>query len=197
MVGLSVVLEAEGYEDISSKRSAHHQVISKASMIIKPSPSSPTPPTSPSPFTKRNSSFNLSCGTSGFLDYCFLCRQKLLPGKDIYMYKNLHSWWVFMYAEVTGLFAARSAGADRYSWMKKKLLRLKLTTVHWLLHHLIPLLVKGPKKEQMVLPISITLVEIFFFLSCFSFGLSLVLAFASFCNDSRADRVLVLSMVCS
>ncbi|CDO98844.1 unnamed protein product [Coffea canephora] len=88
MVGLSVVLEAEGYEDISSKRSAHHQVISKASMIIKPSPSSPTPPTSPSPFTKRNSSFNLSCGTSGFLDYCFLCRQKLLPGKDIYMYKG-------------------------------------------------------------------------------------------------------------
>ncbi|KAL3505708.1 hypothetical protein ACH5RR_031090 [Cinchona calisaya] len=88
MVGLSVVLEE--YEDISTKKSSHHnhQVVSKASMLIKPSPSSPTPPSSPSPFTKRNS-FNLSYNSSsGFLDHCFLCKQKLLPGKDIYMYKG-------------------------------------------------------------------------------------------------------------
>ena len=84
-----------------------------------------------------------------------------------------------MYAEVTGLFAARSAGADRYSWMKKKLLRLKLTTVHWLLHHLIPLLVKGPKKEQMVLPISIinfcgNFFFFFWLIACFGFFLILL-----------------------
>ncbi|KAL3508116.1 hypothetical protein ACH5RR_033498 [Cinchona calisaya] len=78
MVGLSVVLEE--YKDmiISGKKSVlhqhHHQhVIRKSSTMIKPSP----PPPPPSPFSSR-----------GFLDYCFLCKQKLLPGKDIFMYKG-------------------------------------------------------------------------------------------------------------
>ncbi|KAJ8573886.1 hypothetical protein K7X08_010397 [Anisodus acutangulus] len=42
-------------------------------MVMKPT--SPTTPTSPV----------VACG---FLDSCFLCKQKLLPGKDIYMYKG-------------------------------------------------------------------------------------------------------------
>ncbi|KAG6435460.1 hypothetical protein SASPL_100334 [Salvia splendens] len=62
MVGLSVILET--YRDLSVKRSP--QILSKGVMIIKPN-SSPA---------------------SGFLDNCFLCRRKLLPGNDIFMYKG-------------------------------------------------------------------------------------------------------------
>lgn len=103
MVGLSVVLE--GHRDISTaKKIAHHQVINKASMIKSSPPSSPTPPppaSSPAPFTRIKNPFGFSShhssssssssrgavGKSGFLEYCYLCKQKLLPGKDIYMYK--------------------------------------------------------------------------------------------------------------
>ncbi|CAA2997251.1 Hypothetical predicted protein [Olea europaea subsp. europaea] len=76
MVGLSVLLESQ--ENTSKKAS---QVISKGKMI-KPLNSSPTTP-SPCGFSRRNTLPN-----SGFLDHCFLCKQKLLPGKDIYMYKG-------------------------------------------------------------------------------------------------------------
>ncbi|KAL2506874.1 Protein of unknown function (DUF581) [Abeliophyllum distichum] len=78
MVGLSVILE--GHKDINKRNS---QVISKVSfcMAIK----TPSTPSSPTPRAS-----NLSPGTAnyGFLDHCFLCKQKLLPGKDIYMYKG-------------------------------------------------------------------------------------------------------------
>ncbi|PIN02836.1 hypothetical protein CDL12_24648 [Handroanthus impetiginosus] len=84
MVGLSVILE--NYKDLSEKRSP--QVLSKGSMIKPPSnPSSPTTPTSPSGFSRR-ASLSRSSSISGFLEHCFLCKQKLLPGKDIYMYKG-------------------------------------------------------------------------------------------------------------
>lgn len=72
MVGLSIVLE--GYHQ-------KHQVINKAStMIIKPPLPLPLPlPHSPSSY--NNFQYPV------FLQQCFLCKQTLLPGKDIYMYK--------------------------------------------------------------------------------------------------------------
>ncbi|KAL1543090.1 FCS-Like Zinc finger 15-like [Salvia divinorum] len=60
MVGLSVILES--HRDLSLRRSP--QILSKGTMI---KPSSPS---------------------SGFLENCSLCRRKLLPGKDIFMYKG-------------------------------------------------------------------------------------------------------------
>ncbi|KAJ7955130.1 Protein of unknown function (DUF581) [Quillaja saponaria] len=75
MAGLSVVLEAQR-GGVSEK---NPQVINKTAMIItKPSPSS-------SFCINTLQSFSLA---PSFLDQCFLCRQKLLPGKDIYMYKG-------------------------------------------------------------------------------------------------------------
>ncbi|XP_057772362.1 FCS-Like Zinc finger 15 [Salvia miltiorrhiza] len=67
MVGLSVILE--NYRDLSEKRSP--QILSKGAMI---KPSSP--------------SLSNYSPASGFLENCFLCRHKLLPGKDIFMYKG-------------------------------------------------------------------------------------------------------------
>ncbi|XP_075504587.1 FCS-Like Zinc finger 17-like [Primulina tabacum] len=81
MVGLSVILE--NFKEISTKKSP--QVIVKGSAIKPPSnPSSPSilsPLSGFSPWTKNTS-------TSGFLEYCFLCKQKLSPSKDLYMYKG-------------------------------------------------------------------------------------------------------------
>ncbi|XAR57064.1 hypothetical protein NMG60_11025076 [Bertholletia excelsa] len=71
MVGLSIVLEPQNGTDRNVNRP---QVINKATMA---KPSSPSAAPSLPPFTG-----------AGFLDRCFLCRQKLLPGKDIYMYKG-------------------------------------------------------------------------------------------------------------
>ncbi|XAR48692.1 hypothetical protein NMG60_11031590 [Bertholletia excelsa] len=51
------------------------QVIYKSTIIIRSS-STPSPP----PLS--------AAAATGFLDRCFLCRRKLLPGKDIYMYKG-------------------------------------------------------------------------------------------------------------
>ncbi|KAG6432143.1 hypothetical protein SASPL_103717 [Salvia splendens] len=59
MVGLSVILE--NHRDLSVRRRSP-QILSKGAMIR---PSSPP-----------------------FLENCSLCRRKLLPGKDIYMYKG-------------------------------------------------------------------------------------------------------------
>lgn len=74
MVGLSVLLEAQ--KGISKKTP---QVINKTSVMTKPS----------SPYTTSSvpSRWNPPA-TATFLDECFLCKQKLLPGKDIYMYKG-------------------------------------------------------------------------------------------------------------
>ncbi|KAI3459259.1 hypothetical protein Pfo_015922 [Paulownia fortunei] len=89
MVGLSVILE--NYKDLSAKKTP--QVISKGSMIKPPSssPSSPSSatPLSPLGFSRRKTKTLTDLGSSsGFLDHCSLCKQKLLPGKDIYMYKG-------------------------------------------------------------------------------------------------------------
>lgn len=85
MVGLSVILE--DHKDLPHENIRSPKIISKGSMIKPPSnPSSPTTPSSPGDFSRRKSpsNFSYSCG---FLEYCFLCKQKLKPGKDIYMYK--------------------------------------------------------------------------------------------------------------
>ncbi|XP_062150318.1 FCS-Like Zinc finger 15 [Alnus glutinosa] len=76
MAGLSVVLEAQ--KGGVSKKTP--QVINKTNVFLsKPSPS--LPPSS------RKNLHSPSTGPT-FLDQCFLCDQKLLPGKDIYMYKG-------------------------------------------------------------------------------------------------------------
>ncbi|GLT32516.1 hypothetical protein SLA2020_071790 [Shorea laevis] len=74
MVGLSVVLENQKNGSIISTRKPT-QIINKTTMLDSPS-------------VCRNSSVKNFPVPVAFLDYCFLCRQKLLPGKDIYMYKG-------------------------------------------------------------------------------------------------------------
>ncbi|TKY72580.1 hypothetical protein E2542_SST01323 [Spatholobus suberectus] len=75
MVGLSVVLEPQ--KGSVSKKTP--QVINKTTMlgsINKHSPSAVN--------VSQHSRFQ----ETTFLDLCFLCRKRLLPGKDIYMYKG-------------------------------------------------------------------------------------------------------------
>ncbi|KAF3456248.1 hypothetical protein FNV43_RR00898 [Rhamnella rubrinervis] len=81
MVGLSIVLE--GQKGSQSRKIP--QVINKTTMMInKPSSS-----LSSSSSSLSQSDFSESpCLTPTFLDHCFLCNQKLLPGNDIYMYKG-------------------------------------------------------------------------------------------------------------
>ncbi|XP_020222979.1 FCS-Like Zinc finger 15 [Cajanus cajan] len=76
MLGLSVVLEAQKRSSVSNNKTP--QVINKTTMlstINKHSPSSSIH--NISPFQEPT-----------FLDHCFLCNKRLLPGKDIYMYKG-------------------------------------------------------------------------------------------------------------
>ncbi|XP_051128399.1 FCS-Like Zinc finger 15-like [Andrographis paniculata] len=75
MVGLSVILE--NYEDLSAKPCP--QVISKGILKAASSSSSPKSP---------NGGFSRKKPLPSFLDNCFLCNLKLLPGTDIYMYKG-------------------------------------------------------------------------------------------------------------
>ncbi|KAK6930196.1 Zf-FLZ domain [Dillenia turbinata] len=75
MVGLSIILE--GQKSIGNSSKNITQVINKTTMIKT------SPPISPS---SQKSSHLLPPIT--FLDQCFLCKQRLLPGKDIYMYKG-------------------------------------------------------------------------------------------------------------
>ncbi|KAK5840710.1 hypothetical protein E1A91_A02G057300v1 [Gossypium mustelinum] len=80
MVGLSVILENQksgSNSNIISKKSP--QVISKTSMLINT-----TTTTSKVSFVKSE----LNYGVPAFLEQCYLCKQKLLPAKDIYMYKG-------------------------------------------------------------------------------------------------------------
>ena len=76
MVGLSLVLKVQ--KSINKKTP---QVFNKITMMTKPT-------IFPSPATRWNSHSPLFPTTTTFLDECFLCKQKLLPGKDIYMYKG-------------------------------------------------------------------------------------------------------------
>ncbi|XP_038721484.1 FCS-Like Zinc finger 15-like isoform X2 [Tripterygium wilfordii] len=82
MVGLSIVLEAQkGVINHNNKKIP--QVINKTTMIInnKNKPSSSSSSSSTSKRLSQSSSFPVPT----FLEHCFLCRQKLLPGKDIYI----------------------------------------------------------------------------------------------------------------
>ncbi|CAH2044670.1 unnamed protein product [Thlaspi arvense] len=78
MVGLSIVLESsnnalsDGF--ISPKP---HQVVNKSAVMV-------TAIASAASDLRRGSCYP----DSGFLEHCFLCRRKLLPAKDIYMYKG-------------------------------------------------------------------------------------------------------------
>ncbi|CAN4106248.1 unnamed protein product [Withania somnifera] len=88
MVGLSVVLEGCNNKNISTiTGGSSWQILNKASMVVKPT----SPTTASSPLTRRKSP-----AACGFLDSCFLCKQKLLPDKDIYMYKGE---WAFCSVE--------------------------------------------------------------------------------------------------
>ncbi|XP_058727932.1 FCS-Like Zinc finger 15-like [Vicia villosa] len=79
MVGLSVVLESQkSGTTISKNNKKTPQVINKTMMlnnIIKQHP------------FHHESHFQEQQHTT-FLELCFLCRTRLLPGKDIYMYKG-------------------------------------------------------------------------------------------------------------
>ncbi|KAL4642996.1 hypothetical protein ACB092_02G060400 [Castanea dentata] len=94
MVGLSVVLEAQKSVSSSSSGSNsgggggvskknHPQVISKTTMLLNNNNNNNN---KLSPLQAHHSSSYFPTPT--FLDQCFLCNQKLLPGKDIYMYKG-------------------------------------------------------------------------------------------------------------
>ncbi|KAG4956666.1 hypothetical protein GLYMA_15G150200v4 [Glycine max] len=88
MVGLSVVLEAQ--KGSVSKKTP--QVINKTTMLSSCSSSSNNKHSSSSA-AAAVSSVSLSQHSpfqeaAKFLDQCFLCRKRLLPGKDIYMYKG-------------------------------------------------------------------------------------------------------------
>jgi len=78
MVGLSVVLEAQ--KGSASKKTP--QVISKTTILGSMNKHSPS---------AVNVSQNSPFQESTFLHQCFLCGKRLLPGKDIYMYK-----WVLL-----------------------------------------------------------------------------------------------------
>ncbi|KAF8011154.1 hypothetical protein BT93_J1697 [Corymbia citriodora subsp. variegata] len=90
MVGLSVVLEGRNSGSTSVQNKKSPQVVNKATMSMvlngaaPPSPS----PTSSSSLSRRSSQPFSVFPAPAFLDQCFLCKNKLLPGKDIYMYKG-------------------------------------------------------------------------------------------------------------
>ncbi|KAL8100381.1 hypothetical protein AgCh_032584 [Apium graveolens] len=75
MVGLSILLESDHVTPPPTTKTT--KVINKVITINN----KPTPPASP---CSRSSSF---CRTS-FLDQCFLCKRRLLPCRDIFMYQG-------------------------------------------------------------------------------------------------------------
>ncbi|KAE9598908.1 putative Zf-FLZ domain-containing protein [Lupinus albus] len=91
MVGLSIVLEAQRGSSISKKTL---QVINKTMMLSNMNKHSPSAVS----FTY----FYYPFQEHTFLDLCFLCCKRLLPGKDIYMY-NVECRWqqIFMDEEGT------------------------------------------------------------------------------------------------
>ncbi|XP_057957702.1 FCS-Like Zinc finger 6 [Malania oleifera] len=100
MAGLGVVLEGQKSGTVG-RETQTPQVINKTSVMSnynRPFPSSsPSPPSpfsffpyasSPSVNQMMPAATTMSLPGNNFLDECFLCKQKLLPGKDIYMYKG-------------------------------------------------------------------------------------------------------------
>ncbi|QCE13283.1 FCS-Like Zinc finger 15-like [Vigna unguiculata] len=76
MMGLSVVLEAQ--KGSASKKTP--QVISKTTVFSSMNKHSPS--------SAVNASQHSHFQEPTFLHQCCLCRKRLLPGKDIYMYKG-------------------------------------------------------------------------------------------------------------
>ncbi|KAG2316472.1 hypothetical protein Bca4012_067340 [Brassica carinata] len=77
MVGLSIILESANNNTLSGggfSTPKPHQVVNKSAVMV----------TAVSSDLRRGNCY-LSCG---FLEHCFLCRKKLLPANDIYMYKG-------------------------------------------------------------------------------------------------------------
>lgn len=83
MVGLSIVLEGQKGSN-TTRVYKTPQVINKT-LLLAPAPPSSFPS---STRFKSSSSTHLLATTSSFLDQCFLCKRKLLPAQDIYMYKG-------------------------------------------------------------------------------------------------------------
>ncbi|EXC03951.1 hypothetical protein L484_007208 [Morus notabilis] len=85
MVGLSIVLEGQksSSSSINNKKIINHQVINKTTMIINNNNNK----NNKSAFSLYNVN-NRPFLAPTFLEQCFLCHQKLLPGKDIYMYRG-------------------------------------------------------------------------------------------------------------
>lgn len=80
MVGLSIVLETSNNtlrDGVTSPKP--HQVVNKSAVMVTAIASAA------SDLSRGRRGTN--CPDSGFLERCFLCRRKLLPAKDIYMYK--------------------------------------------------------------------------------------------------------------
>ncbi|KAJ4877750.1 hypothetical protein Rs2_42768 [Raphanus sativus] len=78
MVGLSIILESTNNNNTLTdgySTPKPHQVVNKSAVMVTTAVSSD--------LRREN-----CCLSYGFLEHCFLCRKKLLPAKDIYMYKG-------------------------------------------------------------------------------------------------------------
>ena len=85
-MGLSVVLESHKGGGVSKETP---QVINKTTMMMLSNTNKLHSPSSSSSSAVSLNSHQHSSPFQNptFLELCFLCRKKLLPGKDIYMYK--------------------------------------------------------------------------------------------------------------
>ncbi|XP_038882229.1 FCS-Like Zinc finger 15-like [Benincasa hispida] len=75
MVGLSIILETRKLDIVTEST---RQVIDKTTLMM----------INNNHHRRRRHHSASSSKTPTFLDRCFLCAQKLLPGKDIYMYEG-------------------------------------------------------------------------------------------------------------
>ncbi|XP_010482194.1 PREDICTED: uncharacterized protein LOC104760895 [Camelina sativa] len=82
MVGLSIVLEMTNNSNntVSDGCLISPKVVNKANVLVTTTAIT----SSASSVTNLHRHYQ----DSGFLQHCFLCRRKLLPAKDIYMYKG-------------------------------------------------------------------------------------------------------------
>nr|XP_004508200.1 FCS-Like Zinc finger 15-like [Cicer arietinum] len=81
MVGLGVVLESQ--KSSINNNNKTHQIINKTTMMLNTINNKTSSPIS-YPSSNHHSHFQ----ASNFLEQCFLCKKRLLLGKDIYMYKG-------------------------------------------------------------------------------------------------------------
>ncbi|MED6108039.1 hypothetical protein PIB30_019816 [Stylosanthes scabra] len=86
MVGLSVVLESHKGSGVINKTTM--MMLSNTSKFPSPSSSVSLNNINNNDNNNNNNSHSTIFLNPTFLELCFLCRKKLLPGKDIYMYKG-------------------------------------------------------------------------------------------------------------